>query len=33
MKKEIHSAANFRATVTVLVISIAVTAIIRKYTK
>lgn len=33
MKKEIHSAANFRATVTILVISIAITAMIKKYTK
>lgn len=33
MKKEIHSAANFRATVTVLVISIAIVGVIKKYTK
>ncbi len=33
MKKEIRSAANFRATLTVIVLSIAITAVIRKYTK
>lgn len=33
MKKELHAAANFRATVTVIVVSIAITAIIKKYTK
>lgn len=33
MKKKIHSSANFRATVTVLVLSVAITVMIKKYTK
>ena len=33
MNKEIRSAANFRATITIIVISIAITSVIRKYTK
>lgn len=33
MKKEIHATANFRATVTVIAVSVAIAAIIRKYTK
>lgn len=33
MKKKIHASANFRATVTVLVLSVAITAMIKKYTK
>ena len=33
MKKKMYSSANFRATVTVLAISVAITAMIRKYTK
>ncbi len=33
MKKEIHTTANFRATMTVIVVSIAIAAIIKKYTK
>ena len=33
MNKELKTAANFRATVTVLVISVSVMLIIRKYTK
>ena len=33
MKKEMMHTANFRATVTVMVLSVTVFAIIRKYTK
>ena len=33
MKKEMRTAANFRATVTVLVVSISIMVIIKKYTK
>ncbi len=33
MKKEIHSSANFRATMTVLTLSVAIAFIIKKYTK
>ena len=33
MKKKLYSSANFRATVTVIVISVAITAVIKKYTK
>ena len=33
MKKELHSAANFRATLTVIAISFAITRMIKKYTK
>lgn len=33
MNKEERNAANFRATVTVLIIGIAITAMIKKYTK
>lgn len=33
MKKEMRSSANFRATVTVIVVSIAIAAMIKKYTK
>ncbi len=33
MKKEMRTAANFRATVTVLVVSVAIMVIVKKYTK
>lgn len=33
MKKEMRTAANFRATVTILVISVSVMVMIKKYTK
>lgn len=33
MKKKINASANFRATVTIMVLSVAITAMIRKYTK
>lgn len=33
MDKETRNAANFRATVTIIVVSIAITALIKKYTK
>ncbi len=33
MKKAIHSTANFRATLTIITLSIAISVIIRKYTK
>lgn len=33
MKKEIYSAANFRATVTVIIISTAIAVMVRKYMK
>jgi len=33
MKKEMMHTANFRATATVMVVTIAVIAVIRKYTK
>lgn len=33
MKKEMRTAANFRATVTVLVISVSIMVMIHKYTK
>ncbi len=33
MKKEMRTAANFRATVTILVISVSVMIMIKKYTK
>ncbi len=33
MKKELHSAANFRATLTVCVVSFAIMKMIKKYTK
>ena len=33
MKKKIHSSANFRATLTIMVLSAAITAMIKKYTK
>ena len=33
MKKQIQSSANFRATVTVIAISVAITVMIKKYTK
>ena len=33
MKKEIYSAANFRATLTIITVSVAITVMIKKYTK
>lgn len=33
MKKELRSAANFRATLTIITLSIAITVMIKKYTK
>ena len=33
MKKEMRTAANFRATVTVMVIGITIALVIKKYTK
>lgn len=33
MDKESRNAANFRATLTIIVVSIAITSIIKKYTK
>lgn len=33
MNKEMRNAANFRATLTVIAVSIAITVIIKKYTK
>ncbi len=33
MDKESRNAANFRATLTIIVISVAISAIIKKYTK
>ncbi len=33
MKKEMRNAANFRATVTILVLSCAIVHVIKKYTK